>query len=161
MTKSTKTTDQLLKILQNSNDINSYLTNNDSNISNISFHEYLTQLLDEKGLTKAQVITDSNIQKNYGYQIFDGSKTPSRDKVIALALAMQLNLDEANRLLHLSNNGILYPKIKRDSIIIFGLENNQKIIDLNITLDDLGGSTIGVNSKRSRWFSTGPFNEIK
>lgn len=136
--KSQKTTDQLLKILQNSNDINSYLTDNNSNINNISFHEYLTQLLDEKGLTKAQVITDSNIQKNYGYQIFDGSKTPSRDKVIALALAIQLNLDEANRLLHLSNNGILYPKIKRDSIIIFGLENNQKIIDLNITLDDFG-----------------------
>lgn len=107
--KSQKTTDQLLKILQNSNDINSYLTDN-----------------------------DSNIQKNYGYQIFDGSKTPSRDKVIAIALAMQLTLDEANRLLHLSNNGILYPKIKRDSIIIFGLENNQKIIDLNITLDDFG-----------------------
>ena len=134
--KSQKTTDQLLKILQNSNDINSYLTDNDSNISNISFHEYLTQLL-------AQVITDSNIQKNYGYQIFDGSKTPSRDKVIALALAMQLTLDEANRLLHLSNNGILYPKIKRDSIIIFGLENNQKIIDLNITLDDLGEAPLG------------------
>ena len=137
--KSQKTTDQLLKILQNSNDINSYLTDNNSNISNISFHEYLTQLLDEKGLTKAQVITDSNIQKNYGYQIFDGSKTPSRDKVIALALAMQLNLDEAN----LSNNGILYPKNKRDSIIIFGLENNQKIIDLNITLDDLGEAPLG------------------
>ena len=136
--KSQKTTDQLLKILQNSNDINSYLTDNDSNISNISFHEYLTQLLDEKGLTKAQVITDSNIQKNYGYQIFDGSKTPSRDKVIALALAMQLTLDEANRLLH-----ILYPKIKRDSIIIFGLENNQKIIDLNITLDDFGEAPLG------------------
>ena len=114
--KSQKTTDQLLKILQNSY---------------------------EKGLTKAQVITDSNIQKNYGYQIFDGSKTPSRNKVIALALAMQLTLDEANRLLHLSNNGILYPKIKRDSIIIFGLENNQKIIDLNITLDDLGEAPLG------------------
>lgn len=72
--KSQKTTDQLLKVLKNSNDINSYLTDNDSNISNISFHEYLTKLLDEKGLTKAQVITDSNIQKNYGYQIFDGFK---------------------------------------------------------------------------------------
>ena len=31
--KSQKTTDQLLKILQNSNDINSYLTDNNSNIS--------------------------------------------------------------------------------------------------------------------------------
>ena len=40
--KSQKSTDQLLIILQNSNDINSYLTDNDSNISNISFHEYLT-----------------------------------------------------------------------------------------------------------------------
>ena len=84
--KSQKTTDQLLKILQNSNDINSYLTDNDSNISNISFHEYLTQLLDEKGLIKAQVITDSNIQKNYGYQIFDGSKHHPATKLLPLHL---------------------------------------------------------------------------
>ena len=76
--KSQKTTDQLLKILQNSNDINSYLTDNNSNINNISFNEYLTQLLDEKGLTKAQVITDSNIQKNYGYQII-----PPREALLA------------------------------------------------------------------------------
>ena len=61
--KSQKTTDQLLKVLKNSNDINSYLTDNDSNISNISFHEYLTQLLDEKGLTKAQVITIQTSKK--------------------------------------------------------------------------------------------------
>ena len=114
--KSQKTTDQLLKILQNSNDINSYLTDNNSNISNISFHEYLTQLLDEKGLTKAQVITDSNIQKTTATNL-DGSKTPSRDKVIALALAMQLNLDEANRLLHLSNNGILIRKSKETALL--------------------------------------------
>ena len=99
-------------------------------------------------------------KKIYGYQIFDGSKTPSRDKVIAIALAMQLTLDEANRLLHLSNNGILYPKIKRDSIIIFGLENNQKIHRFKYYTGCVG-STIGVNSKRSRWFPTGPFNEIK
>ena len=37
--KSQKTTDQLLKFLQNSNYINSYLTNNNSNINNISVHE--------------------------------------------------------------------------------------------------------------------------
>lgn len=133
-----KTTNQLLKVLQNSDDINSYLKDNNSNISNISFHQYLTQLLDEKNLTKATVIADSNIQKNYGYQIFDGSKTPSRDKVISLAFSMHLTLDETNRLLHLSNNGILYPKNKRDSIIIFGLKKKQKLINLNITLDDFG-----------------------
>lgn len=137
-----KRTDELLKILHSSTDINTYLKDNDEHITDIEFHDYLNQLLSEKNLTKSSVINDSNIQKNYGYQIFDGSKKPSRDKVLALALAMSLTLEETNRLLHLSNNGILYPKLKRDSIIIFAIEKNYKLIDLNIMLDEMGEEPI-------------------
>lgn len=137
-----KRTDELLKILHSSTDINTYLKDNDAHITDIEFHDYLNQLLSEKNLTKSSVINDSNIQKNYGYQIFDGSKKPSRDKVLTLALAMSLTLEETNRLLHLSNNGILYPKLKRDSIIIFAIEKNYKLIDLNIMLDEMNEAPI-------------------
>lgn len=137
-----KRTDELLKILHSSTDINTYLKDNDAHITDLEFHDYLNRLLSEKNLTKSSVINDSNIQKNYGYQIFDGSKKPSRDKVLALALAMSLTLEETNRLLHLSNNGILYPKLKRDSIIIFAIEKNYKLIDLNIMLDEMSEAPI-------------------
>lgn len=137
-----KRTDELLKILHQSTDINTYLKDNDTHITDIEFHDYLNQLLSERNLTKSSVINASNIQKNYGYQIFDGSKKPSRDKVLALALAMSLTLEDTNRLLHLSNNGILYPKLKRDSIIIFAIEKNYKLIYLNIMLDEMGEKPI-------------------
>ncbi len=137
-----KRTDELLKNLHSSTDINTYLKDNDTHITDIEFHDYLNQLLSERNLTKSSVINASNIQKNYGYQIFDGSKKPSRDKVLALALAMSLTLEDTNRLLHLSNNGILYPKLKRDSIIIFAIEKNYKLIYLNIMLDEMGEKPI-------------------
>ena len=88
-------------------------------------------------LTNAQVIEKSNIQKNYAYQIFSGSKKPSRNKVLALSISMGLDTDATNRLLKLSDHSILYPRIKRDSIIHFSLEQHYNLIDTNILLHDM------------------------
>lgn len=38
----------------------------------------------------------TTIQRNYGYQIFDGSKVPNKDKVIQLSLALGLDLRMTN-----------------------------------------------------------------
>ena len=72
-----KTTDELIKVLENSDNLETYLENNKDNFSNISFTEYLNALMKKYNLTKSQIINNSNIQKNYAYQIFDGSKKPS------------------------------------------------------------------------------------
>lgn len=53
------------------------------------------------------------------------AKNPGRDKVLALCLAAQMNYDETQRALVLADVGKLYPRRKRDSIIIFAL--NQKL----------------------------------
>ena len=49
----------------------------------------------------------------------DGRRSPSRDKVISLCLALKLELPETQRALTLTKNGQLYSKNKRDSILIF------------------------------------------
>lgn len=137
-----KSTDELLNILKNSSSVEDYIEENFEDISDITFTEYLNQCMQKVNMTRAEIIERSNIQKNYGYQIFDGSKKPSRDKVLALCFAMSLSLDETNRLLKLSDHAILYPRIKRDSIIIFALEQSTSFIDANILLHEMNEAII-------------------
>ena len=103
-----KSTDELLKILKNYNNIEEFIEDNTEDIKN-----------------------------NYAYQIFSGSKKPSRNKVLALSISMGLDTDATNRLLKLSDHSILYPRIKRDSIIHFSLEQHYNLIDTNILLHDM------------------------
>lgn len=137
-----KSTDELIKILKNANSAEEFIENNFDDIKNMTFVEYLTQCMAGHNMNRAQVIDGANIQKNYGYQIFDGSKKPSRDKVLALCFSMALSLDETNRLLKLSDHAILYPRIKRDSIIIFALEKKQNLINTNILLHEMDENII-------------------
>ena len=116
-----KTTQELLDILKNTNNIKTFLDTQEKNFSQIPLPDFLEMLLEKHRLKKSQCIEDANLQRNYGYQIFSGERTPSRDKVIALALAMHLTLEETHALLCSSGYADLYAKNKRDSVLIFGI----------------------------------------
>lgn len=103
-----------------------------------SIGEYLEYMLVEKGLEKAMVIKESDIQRNYGYQIFSGIKQPGRNKLIALALAMGLTLEETQRGLSIAKEGKLYSKDKRDSIIIYSINKKQTVLETNNLLFEMG-----------------------
>ena len=55
---------------------------------------------------------------------------------------MELSVTDTNRLLKLSDHSILYPRIKRDSIIQFAIEQNYTLIDTNILLNDMNEDII-------------------
>ncbi len=81
-----KTTDELIHEIKTSGDILDYLEKNSGEMQVDSLPEYLKDWLRRKGLTKADVVRRSNLNRAYVYQIFLGRKYPSRDKVIALPL---------------------------------------------------------------------------
>lgn len=136
-----KSTEELLKILKNSS-LDAYLTENDGEMAENLICDYLTAVLNEKDLKKSEVIKKSNIQTNYAYQIFSGLKIPSRDKLISLCFGMSLSLDEAQTLLKYAGFAPLYPRNKRDSVIISALEKGESVIRCNITLDELNLSPL-------------------
>lgn len=111
---------------------------NEANISTImqsipaiDIVDYLHNLLNEKHLSKADVIQHSQIQRTYAYQIFQGRKQGSRDKFLQLAFAMQLSVDETNRLLKIANHSTLYVKKKRDAIIQYCIQHRMNLYTLN------------------------------
>ena len=53
-------------------------------ISYDSFHEYFNQLIQEKNLNRSEIIERSEIERTYCYHILNGTKNPSRDKILCL-----------------------------------------------------------------------------
>jgi hypothetical protein len=125
------TTDDLLKELLSAKDIETFLSENEEKQISITLAEYLSALLGVKGRKKADVIRDAQLDTIYGYQIFQGKKSPARDKLLQLVFGFPLNLQEAQKLLHIAKTGSLYVKDRRDSIIIFALEHSLTLIQLN------------------------------
>ncbi len=136
-----KSTEELLKTLKSSS-LDAYLKNNSGELIDNPICDYLTAIIDEKNLSKAEVIKKSNVQTNYAYQIFSGLRIPSRDKLIALCFGLNLTLDEMQTLLKYAGYAPLYPRSKRDSVIIAALEKGESVVRCNITLDELNLSPL-------------------
>lgn len=100
-------------------------------LPDLDFVSYLEVCLEKKDLKKSEVIEKTNLQKNYAYQICNGTKKGSKEKIIQLALAMRLNLHDTNNLLSLSNNGLLYAKVKKDAILIYALQHHYNLFKTN------------------------------
>lgn len=130
-----KKTDELLKILNDSHDIDDVLQDHEEEFIQVSVSEYLTALIEQKNLVKSEIIKRSGIDRVYGYQILNGTRTPSRDKLIQLSFGMQLGFRETQRLLAYNGFAQLYAKNRRDSIIIFAIKEKKSVIELNLLLD--------------------------
>lgn len=97
---------------------------------------YLKEVLNQKGMTIAEMQKKSGIDRTYIYQIMDGSKHPSRDKILAIAIASEMTLPECQRALEIAQEGILYAKSRRDSIVIFAINKKMSLMELNNLLDE-------------------------
>lgn len=139
-----KTTDELRHEIKAATDIEDYLGSNQENLIHHSLAGHLDSLLSRKGISKADVVRGSLLSRAYVYQIFSGEKTPSRDKLIALAFGLRLSEEEAQTLLKVSKNRELYARDSRDAIILFSLQRNKSIFQVNELLFRHGYETLGV-----------------
>ena len=94
----------------------------------------LAKVKDEKGMKRAEVVRASGLNGTVVYDIFAGKSRPGRDHAIMLALGMRCTLRETQRLLRLSGVSELWPKVRRDAIIIWCIDHG---FDRSATDDEL------------------------
>ncbi|WP_302486083.1 XRE family transcriptional regulator [uncultured Megamonas sp.] len=135
-------TDKLGADLKQQKDIHTFLKNNQKNFLNITLSAYLDELLSQKALVKADVIKKSGLPVTYAYKIFSGQKHTARNRILALAIAMQLNIDETNHLLNHAKHSSLYARNPWDAIIMYALEKHLSVIETNILLTDAKASPL-------------------
>ena len=119
-----------------------YNENKDYMISD-SLKDLLERLLNEKGLKKSQVIKNAELSEVYAYQIFSGLRIPERKKLLSLAIAMSLNIEEVQTLLKSAGYSPLYVKLPFDSIVLYGIVNKLSVVEINGMLFEYGLETLG------------------
>lgn len=146
-TKKKVHTSTLLRRLFKTKSLSSYVKRNEASMVTESFSEYLKGLLSEKDMVAEQVINRSGIERTYGHQLFNGTRKPSRDKVLQIAVGFGLNYEETQKLLKIADKSVLYPKVKRDAAVIFALKNGYTILQLQQLLFDEKLTLLGESSK--------------
>lgn len=138
-----KDTSEIVKELGLSPDFQTFYQENKDYMVTGTLSELLAQLLESKGLKKAQVIKNAELSEVYGYQIFSGVRVPERKKLLSLAVGMQLNIPETQQLLKSAGYSPLYVKLPFDSIVLYGLCKAMTVIEINELLYEYELETLG------------------
>lgn len=129
-----KETSMLDGILENTtlDDFEKYIAKHNSD-SYTSLSDYLNEYIAEHSLVLADVIKRSMMSRDYAYSIFNGHRAnPTRDRVIAICLACEMDLASVQRALKICNAGILYSKNNRDAAVMICINRGiRKVQDVN------------------------------
>ena len=124
------TTTTLLKKLVNGKSLQGVLDSEAESFAETPLSEYLRRLCEERDVVPEQIIKKAQIDRTYGHQLFNGTRNPSRDKLIQLAVGFELSLEETQTLLKKAGKSMLYPKIKRDAVCIYGISHGMNVMEL-------------------------------
>ena len=138
-----KDTSEIVKELGLCPDFQTFYNENKDYMLCESLSQLLNRLLETTGLKKSQVIRNAELSEVYGYQIFSGVRVPERKKLLCLAVAMRLNIDQTQQLLKQAGYSQLYVKLPFDSIVLYGLCNGQSVVQINELLYEYGLETLG------------------
>lgn len=103
----------------------------------------LDKLIKKYNLKKSQIIRAAEMSEVYAYQIFSGLRIPERKKLLCLAIAMELSLDEVQTLLKCAGYSPLYVKLPFDSIVLYGICKQLSVLEINDLLFEYGLETLG------------------
>ena len=129
-----KDTNHLRQELMESPDLEQYLAENDAFFSSKDAAAMLNQLFKKCGLSKAALAKRSGMSDIYLHQIFSGRRNPSRSRLLCLCIGLGASLEETQELLKLCGLAQLYPKLRRDAIIIYGLTHRLSLFSINDSL---------------------------
>ena len=103
-----------------------------------SFEEYLQKLINRKGMTNAEVYKRANLSKQYFSKVMHGQVRPAKEKLLCIAVALKLNLDETRDFLRLAGFA-LSPCSKTDLVFeYFIVRQDFDIFSIDIALFDCG-----------------------
>ena len=137
-----KNTDGLQQELMDSTDLSQFLSRNQEQFVDKSVAELLNHLFEKKNISKAVLAKQAGMSEIYLHQIFAGRRTPSRNRLLCLCYGLDASIEETQELLRLCGMAELYPKLKRDAIIYYGLLHKLDLFVINDKLFDENEDTL-------------------
>ena len=100
--------------------------------------QFWSQQKAKYSVQNSDIINRADIGYTYFYDIINGKKKPSRDKLIRLFIAMRFLLEDCQKALRIYCYSELYPKNKRDSVVIYAINHRLSVLQLNELLKENG-----------------------
>ena len=126
-----KNTDDLSQELMSEPDIDSYLRENQPFFAGQSIAELLASSYERTKISQAALARKAGMSEVYLHQVFAGRRNPSRDRLLCLCVGLETSLEEAQRLLKLASYAPLYPRLKRDAIVSYGIVHHMALGEIN------------------------------
>ena len=129
-----KDTNNLRQELMEAPSLDHFLSENQDSFIRDSVCELLDQLYQKRRISKAALAKQSGMSEVYLHQVFSGRRNPSRSRLLCLCFGLNASLEETQELLKLCGLAQLYPKLRRDAIIIYGLTHRLSLFSINDSL---------------------------
>ena len=126
-----KDTNDLRQELMEAADLDRFLAENQENFENGSVGDLLRQLFRKRKISKAALAKQSGMSEVYLHQVFAGRRNPSRNRLLCLCFGLNATLEETQELLKQCGLAQLYPKNKRDAILLYGIVNGMDLFAVN------------------------------
>ena len=97
----------------------------------------LAALLRDHHMTVRDIVLRCNLDRSYGYQMFNGTRTPTRNFLLKLSLLLRLSETEAQRLLKIAGRPPLYARNRRDAAVLYGLTHGLSMEETDALLGSL------------------------
>ncbi|MGN0687135.1 MAG: hypothetical protein ACI4KA_03395 [Oscillospiraceae bacterium] len=91
--------------------------------------DVLNRFIDDRKMKKSDVIRMLNVDRNYGYQVLNGKRTPTRNFIIQTSLILKLSIDEMNYLLQLAGKSPLYVRNLVDARVFYAINHRMDYYD--------------------------------
>ena len=126
-----KDTNNLRQELMEAPSLDQFLSENQDSFNRDSICELLNRLFQKRRISKATLAKQSGMSEVYLHQVFSGRRNPSRDRLLCLCIGLNASLEETQDLLKQCGFAQLYPKDRRDAIILYGILNGMDLFGVN------------------------------
>ena len=126
-----KNTDNLQQELMEAPTLDQFLSENQDNFTRESVCELLEKLMKKRKMSKAVLARLSGMSEVYLHQVFSGRRNPSRSRLLCLCFGLGATLEETQELLKQCGYARLYPKNRRDAIILHGIAHGTPLMEIN------------------------------
>ena len=105
----------------------------------LTFGEYLQQLINKRGMTNKEVYSASNLTKQYFSKLINNKvNAPAKEKLLCVAVALKLNIDETKDFL-LHAGYAISPYSKIDLVFEYYIRAGKyDVYEISFALEDLG-----------------------
>ena len=90
------------------------------------FSDVINCILAEKEIRRSDLIRKLNYDRNYGYQILNGRRIPTKRQIIEIALCVGISTEQLQQLLKICGREGLYVRNIEDAKVMYALEHNYK-----------------------------------